>query len=256
MPDDYYVSQYSGEEIDERLTAAHNAVRYDAAQTLTNAQKQQARGNIEAAPSGFGWGNELPKLASTAAEVDAITANSIVRYANGSTNLVDGDNGSYTRYAIVVTYTVNETDKAQDVYCYGGGAHGDVMMHRGRYGNTWLPWEWVNPPMQLGVEYRTTERYQGKPVYAKRIHCESMPSGAGYIDIQPSNTEVHNALISTAIVIRCYGRSSVEATIPFYSGSGDFMQVGVVENCKIRIYTAKAYGGTADITVHYVKSTD
>ena len=33
MPDDYYVSQYSGEEIDERLTAAHNAVRYDAAQT-------------------------------------------------------------------------------------------------------------------------------------------------------------------------------------------------------------------------------
>ena len=49
MPDDYYVSQYSGEEIDERLTAAHNAVRYDAAQSLTDAQKTQARANIEAA---------------------------------------------------------------------------------------------------------------------------------------------------------------------------------------------------------------
>lgn len=49
MPDDYYVSQYSGEEIDERLTAAHNAVRYDAAQTLTDAQKTQARANIAAA---------------------------------------------------------------------------------------------------------------------------------------------------------------------------------------------------------------
>ena len=49
MPDDYYVSKYSGEEIDERLTAAHNAVRYDAAQPLTDAQKQQARENIEAA---------------------------------------------------------------------------------------------------------------------------------------------------------------------------------------------------------------
>ena len=48
MPDDYYVSQYSGEEIDERLTAAHNAVRYDAAQTLTDAQKAQARNNISA----------------------------------------------------------------------------------------------------------------------------------------------------------------------------------------------------------------
>lgn len=30
---------------------------------------------------------------------------------------------------------------------------------------TWEPWEYVNPPMQLGVEYRTTERYNGKPVY-------------------------------------------------------------------------------------------
>ena len=116
--------------------------------------------------------------------------------------------------------------------------------------------EWNNPPMALGVEYRTTERCEGRPVYAKRIHCESMPSGAGYIDIQSSDTEVPNALISTAIAIRCYGRASVKATIPFYSSSSDFMQVGSVGNNKIRIYTAKAYGGTADITVHYVKSTD
>lgn len=35
----------------------------------------------------------------------------------------------------------------------------------------WQPWEWVNPPMQLGTEYRTTERYLGKPVYAKLVDC-------------------------------------------------------------------------------------
>ena len=34
---------------------------------------------------------------------------------------------------------------------------------------TWGEWEWVNPPMELGVEYRTTERWQGKPVYTVRI---------------------------------------------------------------------------------------
>lgn len=50
MPDDYYVSQYSGEEIDALLgIAGAGAVRYDAAQTLTDAQKTQARGNIDAA---------------------------------------------------------------------------------------------------------------------------------------------------------------------------------------------------------------
>lgn len=35
----------------------------------------------------------------------------------------------------------------------------------------WTPWEYVNPPMQLGVEYRTTERYLGKPVYCQVIDC-------------------------------------------------------------------------------------
>lgn len=52
MPDDYYVSQYSGEEIDDLLGkagSATGAVRYDAAQSLTDAQKTQARTNIAAA---------------------------------------------------------------------------------------------------------------------------------------------------------------------------------------------------------------
>lgn len=29
--------------------------------------------------------------------------------------------------------------------------------------------EWINPPMQLGIEYRTTERWNGKAVYRKAI---------------------------------------------------------------------------------------
>lgn len=31
----------------------------------------------------------------------------------------------------------------------------------------WKPWEWVNPPMVSGTEYRTTERCQNKAVYKK-----------------------------------------------------------------------------------------
>lgn len=30
----------------------------------------------------------------------------------------------------------------------------------------WSEWEWVNPPLNAGQEYRTTERFLGKPVYA------------------------------------------------------------------------------------------
>lgn len=50
MPDDYYVSKYSGEEIDALLGGAGTGtVRYDAAQNLTDAQKTRARKNIDAA---------------------------------------------------------------------------------------------------------------------------------------------------------------------------------------------------------------
>ena len=40
----------------------------------------------------------------------------------------------------------------------------------------WKPWEWVNPRMELGVEYRTTERYQGKPVYVKLVNFGALPN--------------------------------------------------------------------------------
>lgn len=36
--------------------------------------------------------------------------------------------------------------------------------------------EWVNPPMAIGVEYRTIERYSGKPVYAKLVDCGAGPN--------------------------------------------------------------------------------
>lgn len=34
--------------------------------------------------------------------------------------------------------------------------------------------EWLNPPMVLGVEYRTAERWEAKPVYVKRFYVAKM----------------------------------------------------------------------------------
>lgn len=44
-------------------------------------------------------------------------------------------------------------------------------------GATWTSWEWVNPPMRLGVEYCTTERYMDMPVYVKMIEFGTLPNG-------------------------------------------------------------------------------
>ena len=40
----------------------------------------------------------------------------------------------------------------------------------------WTPWEWENPPISAGIEYRTTERHNGKPVYVKAVDVGGLPS--------------------------------------------------------------------------------
>lgn len=42
----------------------------------------------------------------------------------------------------------------------------------------WGEWEWKNPPMRVGVEYRTTERRVGKPVYTKLIEIGQLPNNS------------------------------------------------------------------------------
>jgi hypothetical protein len=54
------------------------------------------------------------------------------------------------------------------------------------FDNRWSPWEWENPPMELGVEYRTTERYMGKPVYTMLFNMGQLannPEGIGYYHV-------------------------------------------------------------------------
>lgn len=43
--------------------------------------------------------------------------------------------------------------------------------------------EWINAPMTIGEEYRTTERWNGKAVYSKIIDLGLVPSGQTKVDI-------------------------------------------------------------------------
>lgn len=49
-----------------------------------------------------------------------------------------------------------------------------------RYCNNdgWESWEWVNPPMETGVQYRTNERYNGNVVYVKKVDIGTFPNAA------------------------------------------------------------------------------
>lgn len=95
-----------------------NFVRYDAAQSLSDAQKAQARGNIGAMQG------------------------------------------------------IESADHPGCYYVLNGSAV-----------------EWVNPPMELGTEYRTTERYMGKPVYKKLVTTGALPSATGVVEYFPFGTD-------------------------------------------------------------------
>ena len=71
------------------------------------------------------------------------------------------------------------------------------------------PWEWVNPPMVVGTEYRTTEKFEGKPVYCQLVYFTNVVDGGTVtVDIPGVST-----------VLRFFGsRSGVP--LPFISEKG------------------------------------
>lgn len=189
MPDDYYVSQYSGEEIDALLgSAGAGAVRYDLAQSLTAAQQAQARGNIGAAPSGGGVMESAPSVESSSAsesyaafcaKLDAV----LETMPDSSVKFLNVYPPQYYGYGLDMCALYKANNDYASVYTIGSyniNRQGFRMIKHKLYDSDpagqWDPLEYINPDMQLGVEYRTTERYIGKPVYTQIINCGSMPN--------------------------------------------------------------------------------
>ena len=145
------------------------AVRYDASQALTTAQKTQARGNIGAAPDGYGLGG----IGQLIADFDNAKKNGWYYAAAGALNSPDGN----FAWACHVQNLGNADIFVQDAYAI---SNVNAYLHRRRlvYIDTATqdnPWEWVDPPMATGQEYRTTERYLGKPVYCKVVDFGAVP---------------------------------------------------------------------------------
>lgn len=157
------------------------------------------------------------------------------------------------------------------VCCNGGyikqewwntSTNGALRLIRVCNGGTWTPWEWIDPPMELGIEYRTTERYLGKPVYTRLFNCGNMPAAGTISTVQaPYNEDtnpISNAWIYNAF-LTYYGQS-----LPMYTyGSTIGVSSGVCVNSSglISIVT----NGSTDltnsnanlyVTLKYTKNTD
>lgn len=116
-------------------------------------------------------------------------------------------------------------------------------------GESWGEWEWVNPPFYFDKEYRTTERYLGRPVYAKMIRYGQFPTVGERRTISVSTpnkaTLVRHSVVSggtNLVVDRCI-------TYLFFSDTSLTLEntnADVADNPNMSCY----------VLVYYTKSTD
>lgn len=110
--------------------------------------------NKNFAPAGYGLGQDDVPLV---ADINACTTPGFYRTSTETINLPD----ALLNFATVIV-TRCGSQVVQNIQRANGGA----IMIRYCTDGAWLA-EWVTPPLQKGVEYRTTERYQGAAVYKK-----------------------------------------------------------------------------------------
>ena len=185
------------------------------------------------APAGYGLGETTPTLISNC----NIVGNGWYRVDASTANIPD----------VGLTNGVLRIDEAtgglvyQSLYFYvPGKVH---KMERVHFNGTWYPWEWVNPPMQLGVEYRTTDRYFGKPVYTQVISIGAIGSGSG---------NVEHGIPDISVVVGIIGTNSYGPTL----NTHPYMTSFFANRQYVRWETTQAISGTSYAVLRYTKTTD
>ena len=196
-PTEYYTSAYSGEEIDAAIKKVNDGIvggvssfngrtgavlpqagDYNATQIPVSGDPEAenvAAALANKAPGGFGLGEQSKELTSDD-DLNAIQANGWYRCGSSAPqnapNMSPGNGDSGYIFARVANY--DSQNVLQEYWSLNQGAQNKA--HRICRNGVWGPLEWINPPMQLGVEYRTIERYQQVPIYTKAVNFGTAPN--------------------------------------------------------------------------------
>lgn len=120
-----------------------------------------------------------------------------------------------------------------------GSLDGGTLQHTKAGG-----WEWVAPPMQPDMEYRTTERFEGKPVYTKFVSLGSLPDTSS--KTIPHNITNLSAMVSSFVA---FGENNrFPYVVPYYDTSNNAFtivaQIGAAITIKTTVNVSR-YSGIA-----------
>lgn len=145
------------------------------------------------APAGFGLGgNGTLVEISSITELDSLSNNGW--YGIHSSNELTLGGFSFTACVLEIS-SLSETYGWQIIRFLGKNS----ILIRHKNNGVWGEWEWDNPPMELGKEYRTTERWNGKPVYTKLFNFGVSANGASIAHGLNPNPIIRYSAVAGAI---------------------------------------------------------
>lgn len=149
------------------------------------------------APSGYGLGETTLKYFPTSeSELNAMLTEAVSKLPNESVGFYTFvDNTGSIFNGGTAHATVYRANNLYTTVTFVKYHHTDVVKFvKTLYNGTWLPLAWENPPMTIGVEYRTTEKHKGLPVYVKLIDINALPNSTSASI--PTNISGFNGLVS------------------------------------------------------------
>jgi hypothetical protein len=119
---------------------------------------------VGAAPAGYGLGG----AGAWVEDLNNATANGFYSWTDTAANKPF----NYGNLLVLRRGGDRTTQIGIDPYMSG---YGQIAVRHGN-SNGWYDWMYLNPPMDIGVEYKTIERFNRKMVYVKAVEFGSLPS--------------------------------------------------------------------------------
>lgn len=216
------------------------------------------------APAGYGLGS-ISKFISSSDDLNDVVYDGWYCFDAAPINapLLDGVNAvGYS--SMLVSNRDPSLYVTQEIFCYASWEAFNCVLRRCRINGEWKPWEWVNPPMMLNTEYRTTERYQGKPVYTKAcgpVHGTATASTVltlvNQFNIQYS---VQETIVECKCLIGTYSDGKLVNAVDnvtFYNSDSLYIRRTGMDKSYVRLEFLGYSGDIGFIAkIKYTKSTD
>ena len=166
------VSRPQQQALDQKAAQLH------AAQHKKGGIDALAAADIDAAPAGYGYGGTVIDLGLVnEAELETKLTELLGTMQPLEAKQFCANGFVYSDWRFFGTLYKSSANYAsclmQSPYAYGS-----IVQKVYYAGDGWMPYEWVNPRMELDGEYRTAERYNAKPVYATWVNFGALADSA------------------------------------------------------------------------------